>query len=86
MQEEIFGPVMTIYIYDDEKFEDTLHLCDETSPYALTGAIFSTDRYALIKACQVLRYAAGNLYYNDKPTGAMVGMQPFWRSKGIRDK
>jgi len=88
MQEEIFGPVMTIYIYDDEKFEDTLHLCDETSPYALTGAIFSTDRYALIKACQVLRYAAGNFYYNDKPTGAMVGMQPFGgaRASGTNDK
>jgi 1-pyrroline-5-carboxylate dehydrogenase len=88
MQEEIFGPVMTIYLYDDEKYEETLHLCDETSPYALTGAIFSTDRYALVKACQVLRYAAGNFYYNDKPTGAMVGMQPFGgaRSSGTNDK
>ena len=88
MREEIFGPVMTIYVYDDDKFEETLHICDQTSPYALTGAIFSNDRYALIKACQVLRYAAGNFYYNDKPTGAMVGMQPFGgaRASGTNDK
>jgi len=88
MQEEIFGPVMTIYVYDDDRYEETLHLCDETSPYALTGAIFSNDRYALVKACQVLRYAAGNFYYNDKPTGAMVGMQPFGgaRASGTNDK
>lgn len=88
MEEEIFGPVMTIYVYDDEKFEETLKLCDETSPYGLTGAIFSRDRYALVKACRVLRYAAGNFYYNDKPTGAMVGQQPFGgsRASGTNDK
>jgi len=88
MQEEIFGPVMTIFVYSDDRFEETLHLCDETSPYGLTGAVFSNDRYATIKACQVLRYAAGNFYYNDKPTGAMVGMQPFGgaRASGTNDK
>ncbi|MFZ2340911.1 MAG: L-glutamate gamma-semialdehyde dehydrogenase [Bacteroidales bacterium] len=88
MEEEIFGPVMTIYVYDDDKFEETLKLCDETSPYGLTGAIFSRDRYALVKACRVLRYAAGNFYYNDKPTGAMVGQQPFGgsRASGTNDK
>lgn len=88
MQEEIFGPVMTIYVYSDDRFEETLYLCDETSPYGLTGAVFSNDRYATIKACQVLRYAAGNFYYNDKPTGAMVGMQPFGgaRASGTNDK
>ena len=88
MEEEIFGPVMTIYIYKDDKFDDTLTLCDETSPYGLTGAIFSTDKYAMIKACRVLRYAAGNFYINDKPTGAMVGQQPFGgaRASGTNDK
>ena len=88
MEEEIFGPVATVYVYPDEKFEETLHLCDETSPYGLTGAIFSSDRYATIEACKVLRYAAGNFYYNDKPTGAMVGMQPFGgaRASGTNDK
>jgi 1-pyrroline-5-carboxylate dehydrogenase len=88
MEEEIFGPVMTIYIYEDDRFEETLKLCDETSPYGLTGSIFSRDRYALVKACRVLRYAAGNFYYNDKPTGAMVGQQPFGgaRASGTNDK
>lgn len=88
MQEEIFGPVMTIFLYDDDKFEEILHLCDETSPYGLTGAIFSADRQAIVKACQVLRFAAGNFYYNDKPTGAMVGLQPFGgaRGSGTNDK
>ncbi len=88
MEEEIFGPVMTMYIYDDDKYEETLKLCDETSPYGLTGAIFSRDRYAMIKACRILRYAAGNFYYNDKPTGAMVGQQPFGgsRASGTNDK
>jgi 1-pyrroline-5-carboxylate dehydrogenase len=88
MEEEIFGPVMTIYVYKDEKFDDTLVLCDETSPYGLTGAIFSNDKYAMIKACRALRYAAGNFYINDKPTGAMVGQQPFGgaRASGTNDK
>jgi len=88
MEEEIFGPVMTIFIYPDDKFEDTLKLCDETSPYALTGSIFSNDKYAMIKACRVLRYSAGNFYINDKPTGAMVGQQPFGgaRASGTNDK
>jgi 1-pyrroline-5-carboxylate dehydrogenase len=88
MEEEIFGPVMTIYLYDDDRFEETLTLCDETSPYGLTGAIFSNDKYAMIKACRVLRYSAGNFYINDKPTGAMVGQQPFGgaRGSGTNDK
>jgi len=88
MKEEIFGPVVTLYIYEDEKYEETLHLCNETSPYGLTGAIFSNDRPAMVKACQVLRYAAGNFYINDKPTGAMVGLQPFGgaRASGTNDK
>lgn len=88
MQEEIFGPVMTIYIYKDNDYEKTLHLCNNTSPYALTGAIFSNDKYAMISACRILRYAAGNFYINDKPTGAMVGLQPFGgaRASGTNDK
>jgi len=88
MQEEIFGPVVTLYVYDDEKYEETLHMVNETSPYGLTGSIFSNDRPAMVKACQVLRFAAGNFYINDKPTGAMVGMQPFGggRASGTNDK
>jgi 1-pyrroline-5-carboxylate dehydrogenase len=88
MKEEIFGPVMTIYLYEDEKYEGTLKLCDETSPFGLTGSIFSNDKYAMVKACRVLRYAAGNFYINDKPTGAMVGQQPFGgaRASGTNDK
>ncbi len=88
MEEEIFGPVMTIYLYEDEKFEETLKICDETSPYGLTGSIFCNDKYAMIKACRVLRFAAGNFYINDKPTGAMVGQQPFGgaRGSGTNDK
>ena len=88
MKEEIFGPVVTLYLYEDEKYEETLQLVNETSPYGLTGSIFSTDRPAMVKACQVLRYAAGNFYINDKPTGAMVGLQPFGgaRASGTNDK
>jgi 1-pyrroline-5-carboxylate dehydrogenase len=88
MQEEIFGPVITIYVYDDADYERTLHLCDETSPYALTGAIFATDRNAVALAETILRNAAGNFYINDKPTGAVVGQQPFGgaRASGTNDK
>ena len=88
MEEEIFGPVMTIFVYDDNKFEETLKICDETSPYGLTGSIFSNDKYAMITACRALRFAAGNFYINDKPTGAMVGQQPFGgaRASGTNDK
>jgi 1-pyrroline-5-carboxylate dehydrogenase len=88
MEEEIFGPVMTIYVYNDNKYRETLQLCDTTSPYGLTGAIFSNDKYAMIEACRTLRYAAGNFYINDKPTGAMVGQQPFGgaRASGTNDK
>lgn len=88
MEEEIFGPVMTIYVYDDNKYTETLTLCDETSPYGLTGSIFCNDKYAMIQACRALRYAAGNFYINDKPTGAMVGQQPFGgsRASGTNDK
>ena len=88
MEQEIFGPVMTIYVYEDDKFEDTLRVCDETSPYGLTGSIFSNNKYAMITACRALRYSAGNFYINDKPTGAMVGQQPFGgaRASGTNDK
>ncbi len=88
MEEEIFGPVVTIYLYEDEDYEETLKLCDETSPYALTGSIFANDRYALEKAFKVLEYAAGNFYFNDKPSGAVVGLQPFGgaRKSGTNDK
>lgn len=88
MQEEIFGPVLTIYVYEDHLFEETLHLCNETSPYGLTGAVFSQDRYALKLADKILVNAAGNYYINDKPTGAVVGQQPFGggRASGTNDK
>lgn len=88
MCEEIFGPVLTIYVYDEKKFVETLHLVDNTSPYALTGAILAQDRYAIELATKVLRNAAGNFYINDKPTGAVVGQQPFGgaRGSGTNDK
>lgn len=88
MEEEIFGPVMTIFVYKDKDFEETLHICDQTSPYGLTGSVFSHDREALNTACRILRYAAGNFYFNDKPTGAVVGQQPFGgaRGSGTNDK
>lgn len=88
MQEEIFGPVLTIYVYKDQDFEKTLELCDETSPYALTGAIFAEDRLAVKTAFERLRYSAGNFYINDKCTGAVVGQQPFGgaRKSGTNDK
>jgi 1-pyrroline-5-carboxylate dehydrogenase len=88
METELFGPVLTIYVYEDDKFEETLHILDETSPYALTGAIFSKDRAAVQLATDILHNAAGNLYINDKPTGAVVGQQPFGgaRGSGTNDK
>ncbi len=88
MCEEIFGPVLTIYVYDENKFEETLEIVDQTSPYALTGAIFSKDRYAAELATKKLVNAAGNFYINDKPTGAVVGQQPFGgaRGSGTNDK
>jgi len=88
MCEEIFGPVLTVYVYDENKFEETLDIVDSTSPYALTGAIFSTDRYAAELATKKLVNAAGNFYINDKPTGAVVGQQPFGgaRGSGTNDK
>ena len=88
MCEEIFGPVVTIYVYDADKFEETLTLVDQTSPYALTGAIFSKDRYAIDLATKKLVNAAGDFYINDKPTGAVVGQQPFGgaRGSGTNDK
>ena len=82
MVEEIFGPVLTIYVYEDEAWNETLQLVDNTSDYALTGAIFSRDRYAAIEAAKALENAAGNFYINDKPTGAVVGQQPFGGSRG----
>lgn len=88
LEEEIFGPVMTIYVYEDDKFEETMDLLNETSPYALTGSIFSGDRYAIDLACKKLSDAAGNFYINDKPTGAVVNQQPFGgaRGSGTNDK
>jgi 1-pyrroline-5-carboxylate dehydrogenase len=88
MCEEIFGPVLTIHVYDAEKYEGALHLVDTTSPYALTGAVIAQDRYAIELATNMLRNAAGNFYINDKPTGAVVGQQPFGgaRASGTNDK
>ena len=88
MEEEIFGPIITVYPYDDDKVEETATLCDETSPYGLTGAVFGRDRLAVEKIADKLAYAAGNFYINDKPTGAVVGMQPFGgaRASGTNDK
>src|SRR5690606_25642461 len=82
MCEEVFGPVLTIYVYHAENFEQTLELVDQTSPYALTGSIFSRDRFAIEMATKVLTNAAGNFYINDKPTGAVVGQQPFGGARG----
>ena len=88
MAEEIFGPVMTLYVYEDDRFEETLDVCDQTSIYALTGAIFATERTAVSLALSKLENAAGNFYINDKPTGAVVGQQPFGgaRASGTNDK
>jgi 1-pyrroline-5-carboxylate dehydrogenase len=88
LQDELFGPLLAVFVYDDAKVDQTLALCESTSPYALTGAIFAQDRQQLAKAANVLRQAAGNLYLNDKPTGAVVGQQPFGgsRASGTNDK
>ena len=88
MEEEIFGPVLTIYVYPEGKYKETLKICDTTSPYALTGSIFANERAAIDEAFAALRHAAGNFYINDKPTGAVVGQQPFGgaRGSGTNDK
>jgi 1-pyrroline-5-carboxylate dehydrogenase len=88
METELFGPVLTIYIYEDKDWKNTLQLIDETSEYALTGAVFSEDRYAIEEAAKALENSAGNFYINDKPTGAVVGNQPFGgaRASGTNDK
>ena len=88
MCEEIFGPVLSVYVYDDAKWSEMLQIVDRTSPYALTGAVFSRDRAAVIEASAALKNAAGNFYINDKPTGAVVGQQPFGgaRASGTNDK
>jgi 1-pyrroline-5-carboxylate dehydrogenase len=88
MSEEIFGPVVTAYVYPDGKWKETMQLVDETSPYALTGAVFSRERGPIEDARTTLRHAAGNFYINDKPTGAVVGQQPFGgaRASGTNDK
>lgn len=88
MEEEIFGPVLTIFKYRDNEMDEAIELCDTTSPYGLTGAVFSRDRVAASRICNKLRYAAGNFYINDKPTGAIVGLQPFGgsRASGTNDK
>src|SRR5205823_6330351 len=88
LKEELFGPILTVYPYPDGKFEETLALCDRTSPYGLTGAIFARDRKAIKTASETLVNAAGNFYINDKPTGAVVGLQPFGgaRASGTNDK
>ncbi len=88
METELFGPVLTVYVYKDSAYQETLELCDRTSPYALTGAIFGRDRAAIDAASHTLRHAAGNFYINDNPTGAVVGQQPFGgsRASGTNDK
>jgi 1-pyrroline-5-carboxylate dehydrogenase len=88
MQEEIFGPIASIFVYDEHRWDEALQLVDQTSPYALTGAVFATDRRAVHQATEALRFAAGNFYVNDKPTGAVVGQQPFGggRASGTNDK
>ena len=88
MQRELFGPILTVYPYPDDAWEATLDLVDSTSPYGLTGAVFANDRHAVAEAAGRLRHAAGNFYVNDKPTGAVVGQQPFGgaRASGTNDK
>ena len=88
LRDELFGPIVTTYVYDERRWDDTLRVVDETAPYALTGAVFATERAAIEEAQDTLRYAAGNFYVNDKPTGAVVGQQPFGgsRASGTNDK
>jgi 1-pyrroline-5-carboxylate dehydrogenase len=88
MIEEIFGPVLTVFVYDDDKFDEVLDICDKSSPYALTGSIFANEESDIQKAFNVLRFTAGNFYINDKPTGAVVAQQPFGgaRASGTNDK
>jgi 1-pyrroline-5-carboxylate dehydrogenase len=88
MCEEIFGPVVSLYVYADRDWEKTLELVDRSTPYALTGAVFANERSAIVEADRLLRNAAGNFYINDKPTGAVVGQQPFGgaRASGTNDK
>ena len=88
MREEIFGPVLTVFVYEDRDLDEVLRLCDQGSPYGLTGAVFARDRAAVARIADVLRDAAGNFYINDKPTGAVVGQQPFGgaRASGTNDK
>ena len=88
MVEEIFGPVLTIYVYEDETLSETLALCDQSTGYALSGAIYANDRMAVVKMEKALTHSAGNFYINDKPTGAVVGQQPFGggRRSGTNDK
>ena len=88
MRDELFGPVLTIFVFDDEKMDETVEILNQTSPYALTGALFAQDRYAIGKYTALLSQAAGNFYINDKPTGAVVGQQPFGgaRASGTNDK
>ena len=88
LRDELFGPIVTTYVYDEKRWDDTLQLVDETAPYGLTGAVFATEREAIEEAQDALRYAAGNFYVNDKPTGAVVGQQPFGgsRASGTNDK
>ena len=88
MKKELFGPLVTLYIYPDNEWAETLTLVDQTSEYALTGAVYSQDRYALEEALNALENSAGNFYINDKPTGAVVGQQPFGgaRGSGTNDK
>jgi 1-pyrroline-5-carboxylate dehydrogenase len=88
LRDELFGPVVTTYVYDEQRWDETLDLVDKTAPYGLTGAVFAEDRAAVDEAADRLRYAAGNFYVNDKPTGAVVGQQPFGgsRASGTNDK
>ena len=88
MRTEFFGPLLSVYVYDDERYEETLDLCATTSDYGLTGAVFATEREAVRTGVDRLRFAAGNFYINDKPTGAVVGQQPFGgsRASGTNDK